>query len=188
MSLLRISRRTNNGNAIAEFGPTLWIFFIIFILPLVDLMSFMWGVGTVMMVADLGARKACGAMKYSDAIKIVNGTEADLANFRSYANVVPSNGATHGVTVNIIGYPTATGATGAVTRYAPPPVKGRIPVDRTTLDATIYHYQVVAAYDVMPIFNFKGMPFFSTIPGLGAAIPITFSSSVNVEHPEGLND
>jgi hypothetical protein len=52
----------------------------------------------------------------------------------------------------------------------------------------MYHYQCIAAYDVMPIFNFKDMPFFSGIPGLGSAVPITFQSTANVEHPEGLND
>ena len=187
MSLLRFPRR-NKGSSIAEFGPALWIFFFIFIIPLVDLMSFMWGVGTVMMVANLGARKACGANTYTNAIAQVNGTEVDLANFRSYASVVPSNGAQRGVVLNVLAYNTSTGASGPVTTYSPPPVAGKIPVDRATLDTTLYHYQVIASYDVQPIFNFKGMPFFSTIPGLGSAVPITFSSSVNVEHPEGLNN
>lgn len=187
MMLAKKKNRANKGNTIAEFGPAMYVFFIIIALPLIDLATFMWGVGTVMMVANLGARKACGANTYTDAMAAVAGTEKDLSNFFSYSCVVPTTPPS-GVTLNVIAYKTATGPTGAVTTFKPPPVANRIPVDRATLDATMYEYQVVAAYNVQPLFNFNGLPFFGGVPGLGAPVPITFSSTVNVEHPEGLNN
>jgi hypothetical protein len=185
MAIRKNRQRRSRGNAIAEFGPALWFFFILILLPLLDLASFMWGVGTVMMVANLGCRKAAGANTWTLASGIVTATEADLANFRSYASVVPITG-NSGVTLNVLAYPTS--GTGTVTTYAPPPLPNKIKNDRTTLDSTIYDYQVVASYNVQPLFNFKGMPFFSSIPGLGAPVPITFTSTCNVEHPEGLNN
>lgn len=178
-------RRGNKGNAIAEFGPAIWIFFVIIIIPLIDLASFMWGVGTCMMVANLSVRKATGARTYTEAIALVNSTEDDLANFRSFALISPSNNATRGVALNVLGYKSAGGN---VTTYTPPPVAGRIPVDRATLDSTVYHYQVVAAYDVQPIFNFNSLPVFSGVPGLGQPVPVVYSGTAVVEHPEGLND
>ncbi len=179
-------KRTGSGNAIAEFGPAMYIFFIMIIIPLVDLASFMWGVGTVMLVANLSARQAAGARTFSEAINIVNKTEDDLANFRSFAYMVPAGGATRGVSLKVIGNSTAAG--GSPTEYLPPPAPNRIPVDRNTLDNTLYHYVVSANYDVMPIMNFNGMPFFSGIPGLGAPAPVRYDGTVTVEHPEGLND
>jgi hypothetical protein len=222
---MRKSRRTKNGNAIAEFGPAMYIFFVIIALPLLDLASFMWGVGTVMMVAQLGCRKAAPCMTYSLASTMVTQTEAALANFMAYAKVVPQNGAASGVTLNVLGITTATGAPVAGSPFTPtvatqaqqaavqqayiaalngPPAQtvaqanvasavvavqqGLIPVDRTTLDGTLYEFQVVATYNVQPLFNFNGLPFFSSVPALGAPVPITFTSTCNVEHPEGLNN
>lgn len=180
-------RRSRKGNAIAEFGPALWIFFILIIIPLVDLASFMWGIGTVMLLANMSVRQAAGARTYSEAINIVNKTEDDLANFKSFALITPTGGGTHGVKLQVISNPIA-GAASTPTVYAPPPAPNRIPVDRQTLESTLYHYHVTAAYDVQPLMNFNGMPFFSGIPALGAPVPISYDGTATVEHPEGLND
>jgi len=185
MAKAKNAQRRSRGSAIAEFGPALWLLAILILIPLVDLASFMCGVGTVMMVANLGCRKAAGANTWSLASSLLTQTEADLANFRSFALVVPITG-NSGVTLNVLGYPTGGG--GSVTTYSPPPAANKIPIDRSTLDSTIYDYQVVASYNVLPLFNFKHLPVLSTIPGLGAAVPITFTSTCNVEHPEGLNN
>lgn len=165
----------------------MYIFFILIIIPLVDLASLMWGIGTVMLVANMSVRQAAGARTYSEAINIVNKTEDDLAAFRNFAIISPSGGAPRGVKLQVISNPVA-GATSTPTVYAPPPAPNRIPVDRNTLDATLYHYQVIASYDVSPLMNFNGMPFFSGVPGLGAPVPVSYDGTATVEHPEGLND
>lgn len=181
------TNRQGKGNAIAEFGPALWIFFLLFIIPVVDLASFMWGVGTVMLVANMSARQAAGARTFSEAINLVNKTEDEMASFRNFALIVPSAGAARGVKLQVIANPIAGGNT-APTVYAPPPAPNRIPVDRGTLENTLYHYQVIASYDVQPLMNFNGLPIFNDVPGLGKPVPVSFDSTVSVERPEGLND
>lgn len=180
------SIRKRKGNAIAEFGPAMWIFFLLIVIPLVDLASFMWGVGTVMILANQASRQAAGARTFSEAINLVNKTEDDLASFRNFALIIPSSGAQRGVKLQVIANTTA--GSSAPTVYQPPPAPNRIPVDRSTLENTLYHYQVIASYDVQPIMNFSGLPIFHDVPGLGKPVPVSFDSTVTVERPEGLND
>lgn len=139
-----------------------------------------------MLCANMCARQAAGARTLSEAVTLVNKTEDDLASFRSFAFVTPQGGATHGAKLQVIS--NLVSGSGSPTVYAPPAVAGRIPVDRATLDTTLYHYHVIASYDVLPFMNFAGMPFFDGLPGLGAPVPVSFDSTVSVEHPEGLND
>jgi hypothetical protein len=179
-------RRNRKGNAIAEFGPALWVFFVLIIIPLIDMASFLWGVGTVMLAANLGVKTCAGARTYSEAINLVNGTETDLATFRSFAIVTPTGGAPRGVRLQVIGYPVS--GSGGATVYPPPPAPNRIPVDRATLDNNMYEYQCIASYDVQPLFNFNGLPVFGNVPGLGTPVPVSFTATATVEHPEGLND
>ena len=185
--MMRSSKRSKKGSAIAEFGPSLWIFFILIVIPLVDLASLMWGIGTCMIIANLSVRQAAGARTYTEAINIVNKTEDDLSNFKAFAVVTPTGGGPRGVKLQVISNPIA-GAAGTPTIYTPPPAPNRIPVDRATLEANLYHYQVICSYDVSPLMNFNGMPFFSGVPGLGAPVPVTYDGTASVEHPEGLND
>lgn len=140
-----------------------------------------------MLVANMSVRQAAGARTYTEAINIVNKTEDDLASFRNFAVITPTGGGTRGVKLQVISNPIAGGAT-APTVYAPPPAPNRIPVDRAALDANLYHYQVMATYNVSPILNFNGLPFFSGVPGLGAPVPVSYDGTATVEHPEGLND
>ncbi len=150
-------------------------------------MSFMWGVGTVLLVANMGVRQAVGARTYTDAIKSVKQSELDLTAFKNFASLTPSSGGKNGVKLLVLGYATDGGNSASIT-YSPPPAPNRIPVDRATLDTHMYHYQVIASYDVSPIFNFNGVPMFAGVPGLGSPVPVSYSATAAVEHPEGLND
>mgnify|MGYP003384787042 CR=1 FL=1 len=185
--MLTTFRRKKRGSSLAEFGPAMWVFLMVIIIPLIDLFSFMWGVGTVMLASNLCASKAAGSRTYSEAIKAVNEVEDNLAGFRGFAKLSPTDKSPRGVKLQVIANSTS-GGPGAPTVYAPPPVADKIPTDRATLDTTLYHYHVTAAYDVQPLFNFSGMEIFSKVPGLGMPVPVVYTSSSIVEHPDGLND
>lgn len=179
------SIRSKRGTSLAEFGPTMWCFFLLVLIPLVDLGSFLLGVGTVMLLADISARKVAGARTYTEAINIMNSTEDEMKGFRAVAQMSPTGGLPRGVKIQVVSNSTSGGSS---TTYTPPPVPNKIPVDRTTLDSNVYNYQVTASYDVAPLFNFKNLGWFSTIPGLGKDVPVVYTSSCVVEHPNGLND
>ncbi len=51
----------------------------------------------------------------------------------------------------------------------------------------IYEFQVRATYDVAPLMNFSGLPLLGGVPILGTAVPVEFTATASVEHPEGLN-
>lgn len=176
--------RRPRGSSLAEFGPTLWVFFIVICFPLVNLVSFLTGVSTVMLTANLGARQAGSAQSMTEAVNAVNKTVTDLSTFQTFSRMTPTGGVGNGATLTAIVTQTGSGTT---QRYSPPAVAGRIDVSDNAQNAAVFQYEVKAAYDVAPLFNFAGVPGLGDVPILGKAVPVEFNSTASVEHPEGLN-
>src|SRR5262249_11927279 len=83
----RMARR--RGAALAEFGPVMWMFLILFVIPLIDLISFGSAMGTIMYVASFGARQAAGAMTFTDAKSLVSNMEVQMTPFLKFAKTTP---------------------------------------------------------------------------------------------------
>ncbi len=189
-SLLR-DRRT--GSSLAEFGPALCIFFIFILIPLLDLLSFVSGVGTAMLVANWSARQAGPCNTFTEAQASILQTENSLVNFRKFALMKPTApGATSGLSVRVLVTPVVGGA--GESFDSPGAIPNTPPTDQTVPNVPakntmncVYQYVVTSAYDVSPLFNFGGMPFLQDVPALGKPVPVVFTSTASVEHPEGLN-
>lgn len=184
--------RAKRGGTLAEFGPSLWLFLLFVLLPLLDLLSFCSGVGTTILLSNWSVRQAAACNTFREAQASVRQTEDSLRSFRNFAYMAPSNGATSGVSIRVVVTPIA-GGTGQSfdqpgTIPNQPPADPNIPnvPPMNTLNC-VYQYVVTAAYDVSPLFNFRGAPFLSGVPALGRPVPITFTSTATVEHPDGLN-
>jgi hypothetical protein len=175
----RQSRRRASGGSLAEFGPVMWVFCLFIMIPLLDATSFLWGVATVMLAANAGARDAACAQTFTDAKAAVADANKRADAFRCFAKVTPSAGSGDGMTLICL-VTDVSGNSGAPTVFAPGSV-----VDTTTKS---YHYCCNAAFDVMPLFNFGGATLFDNVPGLGKPVPVTFSATASVEHPEGLSN
>ncbi|MFN8656083.1 MAG: hypothetical protein U0105_07070 [Candidatus Obscuribacterales bacterium] len=161
----------------------MWLFFIMIFFPLLNLASFLTGVVTVMLTANFGARNAGAAQSMTEAQNAVNATVTQLQPFQSFSRMTPNttpNGAALSAVV------TQTGS-GSVQSYPPPAVSGRIDVSDNAQNAAVYQYQVRATYDVAPLMNFSGLPLLGGVPILGTAVPVEFTATASVEHPEGLN-
>lgn len=176
--------RRHTGSALAEFGPTLWVFFILIFFPLLNLASFLTGVVTVMLVANFGARNAGSAQSMTEALTAMNQTVTDLTPFQSFSRMTPTGGVGNGAALTAL--VTQTGS-GSIIRYSPPAVAGRIDVSDNAQNAAVYQYEVRATYDVAPLMNFSGVPMLGDVPILGRAVPVEFNATASVEHPEGLN-
>jgi hypothetical protein len=193
------------GAALAEFGPVLWMFLILFVIPFLDLISFGTAMGTIMYVASFGARTAAGAMTYTDAKNMVGGMEQQMKPFLAFAKTTPiSKGAngqfsasTSGVSVLVAVTPVDGSAGPGQSPYSQP---GNIP--NTTPDPNdanppqyntnncVYQYVVTCSYNVLPLFNFNAVPIpvLRDVPLLGQPVPVVYSATSSVEHPEGLNN
>lgn len=189
--LLRARSRNQRGN-LSEFGPSLWLFLIFILIPMFDLISFGCGVGTVMLLADWSARQAATCQTFTEAKASVLKTEEGLANFRKFALMTPSNGATSGVSIRVTVTPIAGGNgesfdnPGTIPNQ--PPADPNVPnvPPKNTMNC-VYQYVVTSSYDVAPLFNFCSTPFLKDVPALGKAVPVVFTSTASVEHPDGLN-
>jgi hypothetical protein len=197
----RYPRRHRKGSALAEFGPSLWLFLILILLPLMDMISFAIGVGTTMMLSTWGARMAAPCATYTEALASLKRTEDSLAMFRGLSVMRANTGI--GGTGNqgtSSGYKMTVQVTpisgGSVTIYngpggipnTPPPDASNPNVPPVNTMNSVYQYSVTAAYDILPLINFNGIPFFKTLPGVGAPVPVHFTTTATVEHPEGLNN
>jgi hypothetical protein len=154
--------RRSTGN-LAEFGPVLFILFIVVLLPLIAFFSFVDGVATVYFAANSAAKAAGPATTLKNAKVNVStvGKQIIAGPLGAFASISPADDSKLALTVLQIGVKTGTSSTFT---------SGTIDTDNNT-----YEYQVTASYGVKPLF-FPGDP-----------IPLQFTSSANVEHPEGLN-
>jgi hypothetical protein len=175
VKISRLKNKRQSGAAIAEFGPTLIIFFLLIFIPFLDLISFIWGVATIAMAANVAARNAGSASTYTQAKTNVTNTGTQIVGgpFGKFANLTPQDGT--GLTLKALQVPINGGAASTY-------VAGSTP-DTTN---NFYEYQVTAKYGVMPLFNFSKSGFFQSVPGLGKAADVSFTSASHCEHPDGL--
>jgi len=180
-SYKRQIKRFSLGSALAEFGPALFIFCFIILIPLIDLLSFVWGVGTVLLVANLTARQASPGVTFSLARLRAQQAVDSIRPLINFARIRPLEN--DGWTMTCL--KTKTALDRAPVAYSKP---GGITISPQDLLDNIYQYEVTATYDVSPLFNFKGFPLgLGNIPGLGKPARVSFISRSPVEHPEGLN-
>lgn len=190
--MARIYGRRRSGNALTEFGPALWFFLILILLPLLDLFSFAVGVGVTMMLSTWGARNAAPCATFTEAINSISNTENQLVVFRGFAKMTPNAGGGKGYSLKVIVTPISGGA--ATTYTTPGAIPNKPPTDPTvpTVPAvntvnSVYQYVVTANYSVSPLFNFQAVPLLNNVPAIGQPVPVQFVTTANVEHPEGLN-
>lgn len=188
--------RKQRGSSLAEFGPVLWLFLIFFVIPLLDLLSFLTGAGSVMLMSNWGVRQAASTMTFTQAQASVLETEQRLLPFLKFAKAVPSGGGANGCTIRVLVTPIDDATTappgspysapGTIPNSPPSAANPNVPVHNT--GNCVYQYVATSAFDVLPLFNFSGTPFLNGVPGLGQAVPVTFSTTATVEHPDGLNN
>jgi hypothetical protein len=173
----------------------MWILLICIIFPFFDMCSFVLGVGSVMLVANLGVRQAATCGTFSEALASIQKTEQSLAIFRNFAKMTPTGGTTSGVSLVVIVTPTGQASAQPLTFTAP----GSIPVLAQATQGNaqsanynqsncIYQYMCTGAYDVLPLFNMHGVPVIGGVPIVGKPVPVKYTSMAAVEHIDGLNN
>ncbi|MBX9686950.1 MAG: hypothetical protein K2X27_09625 [Candidatus Obscuribacterales bacterium] len=86
--------RNNHGNAIAETGPMLYVLFFLLFFPLINLLSFSWGVATVHLIANNAARQAGSASSNTEAMNQMSNQAKSIvfSGIGQFANIKPVGG------------------------------------------------------------------------------------------------
>jgi len=171
--------RKNRGSALSEFGPALFLFFLVFLFPLLNLVQFACGACTVFLIARQAAQAAAGSPDFSTGLQRARDTAAMIATngFGQFAHLQAAN--QYGVSLYV---DQTTVSNNQQTVYGPDtPVKGTIdPVNN------IYEIEARCLYDVGPMLNLRNVPWIGDIPLIGKPARLNFSCQRAAEFPDGL--
>lgn len=175
-------RRSTGSGAIAEFAPVLFIFFLVILFPLINLIGFATSSATVYMITRQAASIAGSSTTWQDAVKGMEQETTKWKNsgFGAFANITPIGGSS-GTGADL--YIAATNLSSNVTTYSPANSGLGTPADNQN---NIYEYQIRTKFQINPWLNMSGMPFIGSVPIVGKPAGCSYSANSNVEHPEGL--
>lgn len=159
--------RNQRAGALAEFGPVMFIFFVVIFLPLMGLFTFIEGVTTIAFATNIAAREAGTASSRTTAIANMNSVGDRLIGgpFGRFAGLTPADH--NGMKLFVLQVPVAGGSKQEF--------EGTNQVPTINTNDNFYEYQVRSTYDVKPLFIPK-------------SIPMSWASAAHVEHPNGLNN
>lgn len=181
----RTRKRNALGSSIAEFGPILFIFFLIILFPLIDLIAVAWGYCTCYMATTQAANRASSSNNVDRAqqaiIKVLR--KAYQGGFGQFAVVDPVGGlGRSGAHMWVVRTPFA----GGPAEYLGPD-SSLDPTEVPDPARYVYEYQVTTKQKVGP-FIMIPTNMLVDIPGLSSPFEITVTACSVVEHPEGLMD
>jgi hypothetical protein len=177
----KLVRRSQVGS-IAEFAPVLFIFFMMILFPLINLIGYGTACATVGFIGTNCAQAAQNASSFGDALNAVETMSNNLLNsgFGRFANLKPVGGY-KGCGVDLylieIDYTNNNRVT-----YGP---NTGLPSNYDS--AKIYEYQARCNYQIMPFLNLSGVPGIGSVPIVGKPSAMAYNSCRSSEHPEGLN-
>ncbi|MBC8000358.1 MAG: hypothetical protein IAF58_20545 [Leptolyngbya sp.] len=181
-SKLVFKGRSKRGS-IAEFAPVLFIFFMMVLFPLINLIGYGTAVATVFFIGTNCAQAAETATSYPDALSSMHATALKLMNsgFGKFARLSPGGGGGYNncgadLYVIDIDYSTNTRVVSAANMQPA----------FTYEPNHIYEFQVVCNYQINPFLNLAGVPGIGSVPIVGKPCNTSFSSCRNAEHPEGV--
>ncbi len=171
--------RDKRGNALAEFGPAVWLFFIVFLFPLFNLVQFACGVATVALIANQAAQAMASAPDWNTGL--TNGRNAaqtlTASGFGKFAHLTAVS--PNGVSFYIDTTTVATNAQ-AVTG---PDKQLTAPIDTTN---NIYQIEARCVYNVGPMLPMQNVYFLKDIPLIGTPAVFNFNCQRAAEFPNAL--
>lgn len=181
--------RNPHGN-LAEFGPVLFVFFILILLPLANLIFYSIGVvGTQYLVSE-AARAASAA----DTRAKANTAMSDKARaclgtgILMIAKVRPVGGfAGQGCTLYCKKIPLGGGNPATFDLTNVMPVADR-PDTGTNANNFLYEYTISGQYQVFPLIDMSPVPLVGSIPAVAGPSTVTFAVSNSVENPKALDN
>lgn len=176
------AKRLQFGASLAEFGPVLFVFLLVVLFPLINLMAFAAGAATVGFLTTQAAGAASQAPTFQSALSDMESTVNRIASsgFGQFAKLKPVAGYQGtGTDLYVVVTDTASG-----TPYYFGPNGGFSNwVDESV---AIFEMECRSQFDVGPFLNMSGMPFIGDVPIVGKAARLSWNCSRAVEHLEAL--
>ena len=172
--------RNRKGSSLAEFGPALWIFFLVFLFPLFNLVQFACGVATVALIASQAASAMASAPDFNTGLTNGRNTATSLAasGFGKFAHL--SAVSPYGVNFYI---DTTSVASGTQTVTGPDQqLSAQIDTSKN-----IYQIESRCLYNVGPMLPMQNVYFLKDIPLIGTPATLSFNSQRAAEFPDGLS-
>jgi hypothetical protein len=173
-------RRQKRGSSLAEFGPALWLFFIVFLVPLFNLVQFACGVVTVTLIAAQAAQAMAAAPDFTTGLTNGRGAATGLAasGFGKFSHLTAAS--PYGVSFFI----DVTNVQTKQQTCTGPDQQLSAPIDTTN---NVYQIEARCLYDVGPMLPMQGVPLLSDIPLLGKPARFAFNSQRAAEFPDALS-
>jgi hypothetical protein len=176
------TRVRNRKGSLAEFGPVVWILFVLIVFPLIDLMGVVTGMANIVLLTHQAVSRAANQQTYDNALaamaaEATNNMSSGFARLAKLQAVGGYQACGMNLYVNATDY-----RSGGTTKFGP-----NTPVP-PPIDPTKYIYEVTASaqFQTGPFIDLSGIPILGLVPGLGKPADLTFSASRSVEHPSGL--
>jgi hypothetical protein len=179
----RSPQRNKKGSSeIAEFAPTLYILFLLILMPLLDVGNLFVAGATQYLATNDVAAKAASQGDYSS---VLNTMANEAYQFQStglakFVHLLPQGGYT-GCGDDLYVLQTDIGSGTVTSSAADQPLA--LPIDTK---AKMYEISVQSVYSVAPLISLAAVPGLGSVPGLGQPVTLTFTANRPVEHPGGL--
>jgi hypothetical protein len=175
--------RETNGATLVEFAVSLFVFVLLFLLPMLNVISYLIGTSLGIYLCSQAASAAAHSTRFSDALLAVSRCEQQTEGgfLGSLIKLKPMAEKKQACDL----YVTVTDvAAKSEKRFGP-----NIPYKAATAPSTkIYEYTISANFNVGPLFNLKAIPLVSEIPVAVKEAAFSCSSSVQCENPDGLSN
>lgn len=179
----RYSKRScRGGSSLAEFGPACFVFFLVILFPLINLIAFATGAATVALLTTQCAATASQGPKYQTMLGDMEQLALRIAasGFGQFAKLKPVAGY-KGTGTDL--YVVVTDVQNGTPYYFGPNTGFNNLVDPSV---ALFEVECRSKFDVGPFLNMAGMPFIGSIPIVGKPARLTWNCSRVVEHLESL--
>lgn len=174
--------RVKIGHTSVEFVGALFVFFLIFFFPLLNLMGVAVSYGMICLLTHQIASRASTQATYASALNAMVDESSKLMStgFANFLKIQRSGGYLNS-SCDLYVVATKIGSGGSTTYGPDVPVTG-------TIDTTnnIYEYLVKSNFTVKPLIPMSGVPFIQNVPGLGQPLQVCFTADRAAEYAQGL--
>lgn len=167
----------------ADFAVCIFVFLMIALFPLIDLLAVAVGAATVAFSATQAAARAASATSFPDAVEAAMSENYGITygGLGRFAKLSPQGGL-GGTGIDL--YVHATNINDGQIKIYGPNAAVSDPINSTT---NVYEYCARASFDVGPLVNLSFVPFVNQIPGVGRPFRLGYSAFRAAEFSDGLS-
>lgn len=184
MSKKRVYYRTHTGGGVlAEFAPALFVFTMMGLFPMIDLIGYGCGVATAQFITRTCTARAANSSNYDEALiaaqqEVTALLQTGLAKFANIKSAGGYNNSGMHLFVRATDINTQSVQTFGPDTAVPPPI------DTAN---NIYEYSVTTEFSLRPMVDLSFVPFIGQVPVLGQPSILHFTDHRAAEYPEGLS-